>query len=103
MRRARSPHCDAARPPAYPNDPTVITVALNYDELADALSARLAAATTAATPAGFLDVDGAATFLASTPSAIRSLVKRDALPYYKAPHGRLLFDPAELEAWVRSG
>jgi hypothetical protein len=52
---------------------------------------------------GFLDVNGAASFLASTPSAIRSLVKRNAIPHHKAPNGRLLFDRQELEAWVRSG
>ena len=51
---------------------------------------------------GFLDVDGAAAYLSSTPSAIRSLVKRDAIPFHKAPNGRLLFDRTELDAWVRS-
>ena len=52
---------------------------------------------------GFLDVDGAAAFLAATPSAIRSLVKREAIPYHKAPNGRLLFDRDDLQAWVKSG
>ena len=80
----------------------MITIDINYEELADALSARLAN-NTVARPEGFLDVAGAATFLASTPSAIRSLVQRDAVPYHKAPNGRLLFDRVELERWVRSG
>lgn len=52
---------------------------------------------------GFLDVAGAADFLSSTPPAIRSLVKRHAIPYYKTPAGRLLFDRGELDAWARSG
>jgi len=52
---------------------------------------------------GFLDVEGAAEFLSSTEAAIRSLVKRDAIPYYKTPAGRLLFDPADLRRWVTSG
>ena len=52
---------------------------------------------------GFLDVDGAAAYLSSTPTAIRSLVKRDAIPYHKAPNGRLLFVPDELDTWARSG
>ncbi len=52
---------------------------------------------------GFLNVDGAAALLASTPAAIRSLVKTRRIPYHKAPNGRLLFDRRELEAWVRSG
>lgn len=50
---------------------------------------------------GFLDVAGAASYLSSSPSAVRSLVKRNAIPYHKAPTGRLLFDRRELEAWVR--
>lgn len=31
-----------------------------------------------------------------------SLVKRNAIPYHKAPNGRLLFDRRELDMWVRS-
>ena len=52
---------------------------------------------------GFLDVNGAAAYVASTSAAIRSLVKRDAIPHYKAPNGRLLFDRDQLDIWVRSG
>ena len=50
---------------------------------------------------GFLDVDGAAAYLSTTACAIRALVKRDAIPYHKAPNGRILFDRAELRSWVR--
>jgi hypothetical protein len=39
---------------------------------------------------GFLDVSGAAAYAASTPSGIRSLVKRRAIPFHKAPNGRIL-------------
>jgi Helix-turn-helix domain len=52
---------------------------------------------------GFLDVGGAAAYLASTQGAIRSLVKRNAIPYHKAPNGRLLFDRSELNHWARAG
>ena len=52
---------------------------------------------------GFLDVNGAAAYLASTPDAIRSLVKRDAIPYHKAPNGRLLFERDDLDRWARTG
>jgi hypothetical protein len=52
---------------------------------------------------GFLDVAGAAAYLASTPSGIRSLVKRRAIPFHKAPNGRILFDRGELDTWVRVG
>jgi excisionase family DNA binding protein len=52
---------------------------------------------------GFLDVAGAAAYLASTPPAIRALVKRRAIPFHKAPNGRILFDRNELDTWVRVG
>jgi hypothetical protein len=78
------------------------------DELLRGLDARLRQAVSDALAAerraaseGFLDVVKAASFLSSTSPAIRSLVKRGAIPYHKAPSGRLLFDPRELEAWVR--
>jgi excisionase family DNA binding protein len=82
----------------------VVTVQLDGLEeivtraVADALAAHAPSA-----PAAFLDVDGAATYLASTPAAIRSLVQRGEIPVHKAPNGRLLFDRDELEQWVRSG
>jgi hypothetical protein len=66
--------------------------------VADALAAKEPVA-----PAGFVDVEGAAAFIASTPAAIRSLVQRDAIPYHRAPNSRLLFDRDELERWVKSG
>jgi hypothetical protein len=80
----------------------VITVDIDYDKLAEAVAARLAA-TVPATPPTFLDVAGAAAFLTSTPTAIRSLVQRREVPFYKTPNGRLLFDRDELDAWARSG
>jgi hypothetical protein len=52
-------------------------------------------------PVGFLDVDGAADYLSTSPGAVRAQVKRRQLPFCKTPQGRLLFDPAELEAHVR--
>ncbi len=52
---------------------------------------------------GFLDVKGAAAYISSTPQAIRSLVKRNDIPYHKAPNGRLLFDRDELDHWARTG
>jgi excisionase family DNA binding protein len=81
----------------------VITIDIDYDELAATLASRLAQMIEPTKTCGFLDVDGAAGYLSSTATAIRSLVKRNAIPYHKAPNGRLLFDRDELEAWVRSG
>jgi hypothetical protein len=52
---------------------------------------------------GFLDVDGAADFLATTANAVRALVKSERIPVHRTPAGRLLFDRDELRAWVMSG
>jgi Helix-turn-helix domain len=54
-----------------------------------------------AEPSPWLDVDGAARHLSSTPAAIRSLKKRGEIPFHQAPNGRLYFDRHELDAWVR--
>lgn len=81
----------------------MINVDVDLDLLAEAIAARLTVITGPTLPEDFLDVDGAAALLASTPSAIRSLVKRDAIPHYKAPNGRLLFDRDHLRQWVTSG
>jgi excisionase family DNA binding protein len=51
---------------------------------------------------GFLDVPGAAQYLSTTAKAIYALVERQKLPHNRAG-GRLLFDRAELRAWVESG
>jgi hypothetical protein len=50
---------------------------------------------------GFLDAKGAATYLATSEQALRAACKRGQVPVHKTPQGRLLFDPAELEAYVR--
>src|SRR2546423_142433 len=51
---------------------------------------------------GFLDIDGAAAFLGGcSRKRIYNLVERAGLPHYKAG-GRLLFDPAQLRAWVEA-
>jgi hypothetical protein len=52
-------------------------------------------------PVGFLDVEGAAGFLSTSPEALRAQVKRRQVPVHRTPQGRLLFDPNELEKYVR--
>lgn len=81
----------------------MISIDVDYDRLADALAAQLATLIEPATQEGFLDVDGAAAYLSSTPAAIRSLVKSRRIPVHRTPVGRLLFDRDELRAWVMSG
>ena len=51
---------------------------------------------------GFLNVPGAAAFLSCPESRIYSLVSARRLPVHR-DGTRLLFDPAELRAYVRNG
>jgi Helix-turn-helix domain len=51
--------------------------------------------------AKWLNVDGAADHLQTTPEGIRALVKRRRIPHHRGAAGRLLFDRAELDSWVR--
>lgn len=48
----------------------------------------------------WFNVERAADYLSTTHEAIRGLVKRRQLPVHRTPSGRLLFDAAELDAWV---
>ncbi len=51
---------------------------------------------------GYLDVDGAANFLACPKSRIYGLVSAKRIPHHK-DGSRLLFDRAELRAYVAAG
>jgi excisionase family DNA binding protein len=51
---------------------------------------------------GFLSVDGASEYLSTTPKAIRRKVERGQIPHHRAG-GRVLFNKAELRAWVERG
>lgn len=57
---------------------------------------------TAAEPDGYLDVDGAAEFLACPKSRIYSLVSSRRIPHHR-DGSRLLFDRSELRAYVEAG
>ena len=79
---------------------------LTFDEtFVDALARRVAqvvleAVTREQNVNGWLDLDGAAEYLATTPESIRALVKRKVIPSHKVG-GRRLFSPVELDTWVR--
>jgi excisionase family DNA binding protein len=85
-----------------------VTVAVQIelsDEAVEALAVRVAHLLTERQEAqtdGFLDVAGAADFLACPASRIYSLVSAKRLPHYK-DGSRLLFDRAELRDYVRRG
>ena len=51
----------------------------------------------------WLNVKGAAMYLAATEDAIRGLVKRGRLPVHRTETGRLLFRPEELDRWILDG
>jgi excisionase family DNA binding protein len=71
-------------------------------EQEDALIQRVSERVQESRDDGFLDVPGAAQYLSTTAKAIYALVERQQLPHNRAG-GRLLFDRAELRAWVRQG
>jgi excisionase family DNA binding protein len=71
-------------------------------EQEDALTQRVSERLQESRDDGFLDVPGAAQYLSTTAKAIYALVERHKLPHNRAG-GRLLFDRAELRAWVRQG
>jgi excisionase family DNA binding protein len=71
-------------------------------EQEDALIQRVTERLQESRDEGFIDVPGAAQYLSTTAKAIYALVERQQLPHNRAG-GRLLFDKAELRAWVRQG
>ena len=74
------------------------------DELIEAVAQRVATLLEERAPAdaGFLDVAGAAKFLCCPPSTIYSLVSAKRIPVHR-DGSRLLFDRAELRAYVDAG
>ena len=81
--------------------PLALTVVLPPDQL-EALASRVADLLREGRDNGFLDVDGAADYLDLSRKAIYHLVERRRLPHHRAGK-RLLFDRAELRAWVEQG
>jgi excisionase family DNA binding protein len=74
------------------------------DELLEQIAERAAqlVAERATNSDGFLDVDGAASFLACPKSRIYALVSAKRIPHYR-DGSRLLFDRSELREFVRKG
>ena len=74
------------------------------DQFFDTIAERVAALLEerfGAQPAQWLNVAGAADHLQTTEDGIRALVKRKRIPHHRGAAGRLLFDRAQLDAWVR--
>lgn len=51
----------------------------------------------------FMNVADAASYLGIKPSYLRKLCHFRKIPHFKPNRGKLLFDAAELEAYVRAG
>jgi excisionase family DNA binding protein len=82
-----------------------MTVSVDLGESLEELALRIAelvaekvAAPATATP--WVGVAGASEHLATTEASVRALVKRREIPFHKVA-GRLRFDLAELNEWVR--
>jgi hypothetical protein len=80
-------------------EPHELTIVLPHDQF-EALSRRVAALIEEGRDDGFLDVEGAAEYLSTTPAAIRRKVERQRIPHSRAD-GRVLFD--RLRACVEAG
>lgn len=77
-----------------------MNVALDFpDELVSALVDEVAKRVQTQ-PIGWLNVTSAARYLDTSEDAVRSLVKRNAIPVHRV-NGRVLFSPSELDAYVR--
>jgi excisionase family DNA binding protein len=75
-----------------------LSVTLPPEEL-EALAQRIADVLEDRRDDGFLNANGAAEYLGLSRKAVYALVERRKLPHHR-PAGRLLFDRAELRAWV---
>jgi excisionase family DNA binding protein len=80
---------------------TALLDALDEDAL-DRLARRLAPHLPDGQDSGFLDVAGAAAFLACPTSRVYALTSAGRLPVHR-DGTRLLFDRGELASWVRNG
>ena len=84
---------------------TLLTVSLAQgigERVAEIVVARQETARGYEASPAWLDVNAAATYLATTPQAIRAAVKRSQLPG-KRPNGRVMFTREELDRYVTQG
>lgn len=86
---------------AFPNPFEAMLAALE-ERVRQVVRQELLEARDESVPTGWLDVHGAADYLATSPEGIRGLVKRQVIPAHRLG-GRLLFDPQELDDEVRRG
>jgi excisionase family DNA binding protein len=79
---------------------TTTLITMSPDDLEQLIARGVLRALESKAGDGFLDVAGAAAYLACSPEAIRQRVKRGELPTCRLGK-RVLFDKADLAAFVR--
>jgi excisionase family DNA binding protein len=74
-----------------------------FDEFYETVAQRVASHVAAILdrPAEWLTVPQVAAYLRTSEDGIRALVKRGRIPHHRAA-GRILFERAEIDDWVRS-
>jgi hypothetical protein len=93
------PHIDETVRLAFELPPALIA------QIAEAVAARVAGLDSTTTQSPWLDVDGAAAYLNSTPDVVRRWANKRVLPGHQpnGPGGRWYFHPRELDEFIRSG
>src|SRR5688572_11139263 len=66
------------------------------ERLADGISSRLEQPVDQ-----WMTVRRAAEYLTLSDNSIRALIKRDRIPFHRAPNGRVLLKRKEIDGWVR--
>jgi len=74
----------------------------DFDTLAERLAPRLAVRTTANHQSAWLTVESVAEHLSCPKSRVYALTSARRIPHHR-DGSRLLFDRAEVDAWVRGG
>ena len=99
-----APPARTREPLGAPDHTSAIPALTVPPELVEAVAVRAAqiVAERTAAPRPWLDVQGAAEYLACPPSRIYALTSKRAIPFEK-DGSRTLFRPEALDEWVRAG
>jgi excisionase family DNA binding protein len=88
---------------AAPSVPVEVVVAVDLGPLVDRIAAEVAVRLAAPASSPWLDVNGAAEYLACSPERIRKLIARREIPYHQeGPGSRVFFNKGELDEWLFS-
>jgi excisionase family DNA binding protein len=86
-----------------PPVPVEVVVSVDLGPLVERIAAEVAARLVAPGSSPWLDVNGAAEYLACSPERIRKLIARRDIPYHQeGPGSRVFFNKGELDEWLLS-